>query len=206
MLSESDGLAASNGEPQGRRRFTLLDAMILLAGLGLTLGMGVHLLPLIGRSVTGFMSDPLENLRYVFRQRPATLANWYDHVSDLFGYTFQFLNDLVFGMTPAVLLIGLRRPRPPWRRLLVQPGTLATVSIVFGVLWVAGFLAMFFPDRYNAMSGVSYAAGGTVAVSWILLASCRRWSTHLGWADLAGRILGATAITTALFALIASRI
>jgi hypothetical protein len=109
-------------------------------------------------------------------------------------------------MTPAFLIVRSRRPRPPWRRLIAQPGTIAALGIVFGQFWVTGLLAALLPDWYDPITGMSIAAGGTVAVAWVVLAMSRKWKVGLGSVDLVGRLLGATAIATALLGLIVHRI
>ena len=44
MTSQTQETTAPGGEPHGCRRFTLFDALILMGGLALTLGLGAHLL------------------------------------------------------------------------------------------------------------------------------------------------------------------
>jgi hypothetical protein len=180
--------------------------MILMGGMGLALGLGAHLLPLFAQAFRDFCTDAVGNQDDLLENWSLFWGKTHDHMRNTILYGFQFFTAVLFGITPAFLIVGFRRPHPPWRSLLAQPGTIAALGIVFGVLWVNGFLAMLFPDRYDSMTGASIAAGGTVAVAWTVLALSRKWRTGLGWVDFVGRLLGAAAIVNALLGFVVFRI
>jgi hypothetical protein len=101
-------------------------------------------------------------------------------------------------MIPAFLVIRLRRPRPPLRSLIRLPGTVAAVAAVFGLFWVTGSLHISFGDRLRSETGAAIAAGGTVALAWIVLSFSGWGRAEPGWIDRLGRLIGIASIT-ALF-------
>ena len=128
-----------------------------------------------------------------------------DPSSQLVSYSFQFAGTLIIGMTPIFFIVRLRRPRPPWRTLLLQPGFAAALAMVFGLFWVTGLIHILLPDRLNSFNGPGIVVGGSVAVVWIMLTLCRKWNAEPGWVDRLGRTLGALAIATAFLGLIMYR-
>jgi hypothetical protein len=188
------------------RKFALSDAMILLAGLALALSAGAHLLPLMAakfdglvHAVSAHQSDMLDNWPLVWRSTHHDLRNF-------LWYTFQFVTDILGGMTLAFFVVRLRRPRPSWRNLVRQPGFVAALAMVFGLFWIYGLLCWLVPERADPFTTPFVAVGATVAVAWAALVCCRRWSAEPGWVDRVGRLLGATAIGIALLGLIIFRI
>jgi len=53
-------------------------------------------------------------------------------------------------------------------------------------------------------TATAVAVGATVALFWGCLAASRKWEFERSWIDRLGRLLGATAIATALFAYLTS--
>jgi len=119
--------------------------------------------------------------------------------------------------TLAVLALALRRPRPPRRRLLRRPGTLA------GLAWMASFfaVALVSPPTLFRWSGLlppfdwqgwwvltwlalPKAAGFAVAISWLTLTLSGRWVADRGWPDRLGRLLGSCWIGLGVLRLLAS--
>lgn len=119
--------------------------------------------------------------------------------------------------TLAVLALALRPPRPPRRRLLRRPGTLA------GLAWIASFfaVAVVSPPTVFLWSGrlppfdwqgwwvltwlaLPKAAGLAVAVSWLTLALSGRWVADRGWPDRLGRALGSCWIGLGVLRLLSS--
>lgn len=116
-----------------------------------------------------------------------------------------------FIWTLAALLLRLRHPRPPRRRLARQPGAVAcAVSVlVAGTGALALLLAMverhymggpqvaltnqFVPRFLEAMA--PYMGFG-VLVAWLVLALYRMWRPEPSWADRLGRVMGAFWIAT----------
>jgi hypothetical protein len=82
----------------------------------------------------------------------------------------------------------------------------AGLAMVFGLFWVMGLFHILLPDRLDSITGPWIAVGGTVAVAWLVLAVSGNWRVEPGWIDRLGVLLGATAISAALFGLVISRI
>lgn len=188
------------------RAFRLSDAMILLAGTALALAGGSHFLPLLAdifgqlcREAAAHGGD-LPNNWSVF------WAATHDSLRNAVWYGFQVAGAFLLGLTPAFLVIRLRRPRPPLRTLVRQPGMMAALAIVFGLFWGTGGLLWLLPGKVDAFTAAPTAAGGAVAVSWIVLALARSWKPEAGWVDRIGRALGCAAIGTAMLGLVVFRI
>ena len=190
-------------QPAACRPFRLSDAMILIAGLAIVFARGGYLLTLfaghfmqvcrtlmplmLNEDVRGAWPELLRMIRFPLRQ--------------CVGYGFQF-SSMIFGsMMPIFLILRLRRPRPPWRALILQPGVVAAVAMVFGGFWVYGWMQIVAPDRLDSFTGPWIVDGATVTAAWVVLALSRRWNSEPGWIDRLGRILGVTAIGTALLCL-----
>ena len=93
-------------------------------------------------------------------------------------------------MTTVFLLMRVRRPRPPIRALLRQPGTVAGLAVTFGLILVAGWMHFLFFGRLIDGTVTPIAVGGTVALAWTCLALVRRWEAEPSWVDRMGRLLG----------------
>jgi hypothetical protein len=193
-------------EPAACRPFRISDAMILIAGLAIVLAMGGHLfswcalyVAQVCRTVVGHHDELWDNWPRVWRliQEP---------VRQIVSYGFQAMGTLVVGMTPIFFILRLRSPRAPWRSLLVQPGMVAALAMVFGLFWVTGLVHMLIPGNIDAITGPWIVVGGTVAAAWVTLALIRKWKAEPGWADRMGRILGAIAIGNALLGYMVYRI
>jgi hypothetical protein len=117
-------------------------------------------------------------------------------------YAFRLSETLIVCLAPAVLLFRLGRPRPSFRALTRQPGAVASVAVIFGLVWVTGWLHRLFFARFNTESVTAMAVGGTVVLAWSALAISRQWQSEPTWIDGMGRALGAAAIAVGLFALI----
>jgi hypothetical protein len=176
--------------PEPRRRFTLVDAMILVA------------------ATAGAMAWVRAN--YEWRVFELTWGWYYRR-----GYYVEFVQDLIrlawpflLAWTLATLVLRTRPPRPAPRRLARQPGLVAGCAVVVGaaaVAWpaVVGALAGLYqidplthqPASYwVGMSrgvGLPEAVGLAVTAAWLTLALGGRWRPEPSWIDRAGRALGA---------------
>jgi hypothetical protein len=186
------------------RRFTLLDGMILVGSIALGLA------PLRWRGDYG--GDGVwEGLKWTVSNF-AWNASYFDHV----------IPDIVFLVMPltlGMLVLRLRKPRPRWRRLVRQPGFLASLALVLG--WVVAG-AMTLVDVF--WSGISFdktptasdlwwywmhddfaiagplLAGFAVVVAWSTQFLVGRWCPEPSWIDRLGRIIGVCWIALALLA------
>src|SRR5262245_31292631 len=122
------------------RTFRISDAMALIAGMALVLAAGSHIIALwadmVGRLV-----------REVVAHREALPGHWplfwgatHDSFRNTLWYGFQLAESVVFVMTPVFFYLRLRRPRPPLRDMVRQPGVVAGLAMVFGLFWGTGAL------------------------------------------------------------------
>jgi hypothetical protein len=195
-----------DAEPAACRRFSLADAMILIAGIALVLSMGGYLLKFFAGYFIQCYSAAVANRAELLENWPRFSRAIREPLRQAVSYGFQFSQDVVLSMTLVFFIVRMRSPRPPWRVLLVQPGMLAALSIFVGLFWVTGFVHILLPDRIDAITGPAIVIGGTVATAWVVLALIRRWKAEPGWVDCIGRLLGVMAIGTALLGLVMYRI
>jgi hypothetical protein len=204
-VSESTTVTAIP-QPAACRPLRIPDAMILIAGLAVVLAMGGHLFGWCAYFLYQVCRTVVEN-RADLWDDPQQLWRFIgDPARQLLSYGFQATAMLVFGMTPIFLILRLKRPRPSWRPLLVQPGMVAALAVVFGFYWVTGLVHILLPGRIDSIRGPWIVVGGTVAAAWVILALIRRWKAEPGWVDRMGRLLGAMAIGAALLGWVMYRI
>jgi hypothetical protein len=193
-------------EPARCRTFGLIDAMIVIAGVAICLAAGAHLFL--------FWADRLGRLcRAAAAHGPDMLLHWpvfwnaiRDDLRNTLWYGFQFTMSALVGLTLAFFAVRLRRPRPPLRVLIRQPGTVGGLAMVFGLFWVTGYLYYLFPDSADASTAAPIAMAGSVAAAWSVLVLSRRWQSEPGWIDRMGRLLGVIAIANGLLGLVVHRI
>jgi hypothetical protein len=181
------------------RRFSVSDAMLLIASAGLVLWGGVKPFDNMVEQFIGMCQAIMDPNNFRYRVGPTT---WRQDVwmrwSTVLWYFFQVIDVLVFSLTPALLLIRTRPPRPSIRAILRQPGTIACLAIAFGYLWVFGWLDRLLVGQMHYQPGIAVAVGGTVAFAWSVLALSKQWQSEPGWIDGTGRVLGTAAIAAAL--------
>lgn len=173
-----------------RRKFTLIDAMFLVAATA------VALVPIR----YAYDSDMLEALS----------AAW------TFEGVWEFALGLHWIFTPllvtwslALWLLRLRQPRPRLRRLFRQPGMAATTAILLSVVLIliklfAMLVIVFLAAKAFARSGeglaldflfvcsrmYSAALCDALLAVWLVLWLGRVWRCEASWIDRAGRALG----------------
>jgi hypothetical protein len=194
-------VASSSGanEPALCRKLALSDTMILLVGTAVWLAMGAHLGGLLSAMLVGLGRDVAANLSHVFIHWSIFWNAIHFHFVNSVSYFMQLSFTFLLSMTPAFFVVRLKRPRPGVSKLLGQPGMVAAVAMIFGLLWVTGSLYRLFPEL-NTMTTAPIAVGGSVALAWILLVLSRNWRPERGWIDRMGRFLGYAAIVNALVA------
>jgi hypothetical protein len=188
------------------RPFRLTDAMILTAGAAIWLSGGVHLFVLLAQTFADLCRHAWWSREYLPERWPRFWHGIHDDVRNTLWYGVQLAFVALFGMTPAYVILRLIRPRPPLLALLRQPGMVAALSMIFGLFWGTGWLLMLFPRKVDSLTAAPAAAGGAVALAWVVLAMSRQWKSEPGWIDRLGRILGIVAIGTALVGLVIFRI
>jgi hypothetical protein len=176
---------------ESRRRFTIVDGMVLVAALGV-----------------GFAATRLHSVPYLDHFNLP--APWYRR------YTTWILRWLVtagpcMGMlSTAVVVLSLRPPRPALRRRLRHPGIVAAYMATFGLLFSAWPRAAVLTayaigttanHRWETAVLIGALANGSaIASGWLVLWLARRFRPEPRALDRLGRALGVYWITTAALA------
>jgi hypothetical protein len=172
--------------PTPTRKLTILDGMVLVAAVA-----------------CGLSVRPKLNAWY--GQGPVYAQNWFGRITDdpvKVASAIPFLMTI----TPAVLVMRLRRPRPRWRLLARQPGTAACCAAIGPIAIAALHLCLLEWRADHVGSGDLYApwvswepvlwicgssAGLCVLAAWLALAVSGRRSVERSGIDWLGRLVGA---------------
>jgi hypothetical protein len=176
------------------RRFGLLDGMILIAATAAGLALGRALGPPAvwpGRPAALLVAPAGGWTVGEIALRAATA--WAPAIPCLVAWTF------------GVLALELRRPRPPWRQLVSQPGLVAQVvavltlvvhaAVLLDAAWFDGRFGYASPARLqavalNAALLLAHRVGWSVIVAWTALALSGRWTSGSAWPERVGRLVG----------------
>ncbi len=160
-------------EPRLARRFSLLDAMALVAATAV--GLALH---------RAFWSE----------------APPFVQARDPRGILLRvmiFLTPLAAMWTAAVLALSTRPRQRRWRRVFLRPGAAvccAAVSALVVGIAVLGFGlgagSPYFLISSLMLFGLPTTAGATVVSTWILLILVQGYRPSADWADRLGRLLG----------------
>jgi hypothetical protein len=193
MLRRPCGVPLMPSPP--RRAFNLKDAFFLIAATAVGLA--------LWRS-----RYPFSVCDYAKAWPRAILAIWNSEsrLSSASGfYRIYFL--LAIGVWPfclpwtlTILALRLRRPRPEWRRVARQPGTVACCSMAvacvmtaipaFCVLHISGrTYESGWSDLGSTLLLVSPFCGSAIIGAWTTLLLSSSWRPDNSWIDRAGRIL-----------------
>jgi hypothetical protein len=177
-----------------RRKFTLVDAMVLIAAVAVAFVMiREYLDHLYGRHLA---LTPPEKF---------TLPSYWKYGT----FLIRVLAPLATSLSLALWVLRLLPPRPSLRRLLRQPGMVASTTTVLGT--IIFLLKVVLNDLFNYFEATGVRqlqalwlirlplSGEIVAVTWVLLMFSGCWRTEASWVDRAGRALGVYWITSALF-------
>ncbi len=168
--------------PTTPRKFTILDAMILVAAVACGLAMS--------RAVDPAWYDG------------AHTQNWFGRITDGPVRVSAALPYLI-ALTPAVLLMRIRCPRPRWRRVMRQPGmaacSAAMVPIVVALLrlqcrgWPLATSTPFGMEKIwdPLYWDCAFDAGLWVVAAWLALALSGRRRSEPSGIDRLGRLVGA---------------
>ena len=103
--------------------------------------------------------------------------------------------------TVAAFLMRLRQPRPPLRRLVLQPGMAAcgAVTLWLGFKTLLLVLMLGVPQQRSLVRAymgdgalIASWAAPAVAGAWLVLLLSGRWRPDRGWIDRLGRAIGAS--------------
>ena len=172
---------------QGRpdRKFGLLDAMILVAATAAG-----------ATSIRPFLLYGLGMPDLFIEFFPALGSFVYTAYSDS---VVKFLSPWLASWTLACLAIRLRAPRPRFRRLMRQPGTVACVAATFAMATAAALCAAVLAtvgvppleDFYHKiLPYLCDSAAIAVVGAWSVANLAGRWKPEPGWIDRMGRVIG----------------
>jgi hypothetical protein len=161
------------------RKFSLADAMVLIAAIAL------------GFCLVRLTSPPGSDIWSSLSMAKGGMSTFV-----MIQNAGQLVGPFLVTLTFALLMLRLRRPRPHLRRVLSQPGSTAciaaTIAIVVEIVWIGSLLAV--GSRFIHLSTVfvSYAQQVSFAVlgGWTVLAVSGRWRNDPSWIDRAGRVMG----------------
>ena len=166
------------------RRFTILDAMVLVASVGVD-----------------FWLTRLLHVSIVVVQRPSSRDDWRNWIWGL--------SLLMIGLSIGLTVLRPVPPRSPIRRLARQPGSLALIAVDVNQVLATGYSIVqwsliyrgTFPDEarqaiydwlYVNLESLSgpWNIGFVVSLAWIIGGIQRfRWS-NADWIEWSGRFLG----------------
>ena len=170
---------------QRSRRFSVLDGMILIAGVA------------FGLAILKFMPS----VEIPDNGTQPALRSW---VNDSFSLS-------LYGPTMALMLVRLRRPRPILRRLIRQPGFAACVAVLTSSVfydaaclmeWSRSQSVLFDDVLYDLVFSASMATEKSVPailIIWSSLLLTRKWRPEPSWIDRLGRLLAVLWIATIFF-------
>jgi hypothetical protein len=169
-----------------RRRFGLLDVMILVAAMAVSLAASRHVASKMNQSWD--VGHPRRLIHIV-----------HDHIGLL-----------LFFLSSACLLIRLRPPRPARRRLWCQPGFAACAAAVLGMVIQAMHFVIFMHTRLAGWGWYLFVmqvfwrnwafCGPAVAGAWLALIVAGCWRAERSGIDRLGRVLGACWLVEMLIA------
>jgi hypothetical protein len=190
-------------EAAARRKFGLLDAMILVVAAALSL----------------FWLRERSRMVFELISFDAGHSPRYSTLMTARG-GLELVVPILAPLTCASIVLRSRPPRPSRRRVLCQPGLVACLaaSMVFVFHLAKRIAAMaawglvslsnpssgnyfFGPSPYddNELGEAAAFAGVAVLGAWLTLAVGRRWRPEASWVDRLGRLLGLAWIATIPF-------
>lgn len=186
------------------RKFGVLDGMICIGAIACAIAFGSRDFASLLQQMTGLINVIAEHYGFSSTRHYGPpqfrLRSMSSYSSAAVWYLIRVSETLILSMAPVVLLTRSRRPRPPIRALLRQPGTVAALSVIAGSVIVSGWLHLLFFGRIIDGTVKTISAGGTVALAWAGMALTKRWNPEHSWMDRLGRLVGVAAILAAVLA------
>jgi hypothetical protein len=178
------------------RRFTVGDAMILVAANAMALGL--QRIPLDQTRPFEILPDYFETPEGGWEVRVVMLR--------IAEFTIWPVIPVLAAWTVALLALRLRGPRPSRRRLGRLPGAMAAIlgTIAVGCATALGVVMAltFDPDLERGFVRTvdlgSILAGAMILGGWIAIAVGGRWRPEPTWLDRTGRVLGVSWIVAGL--------
>ena len=186
------------------RQFGVYDLMIGIAGIALLLSSGQTLFLSFVDQCMGLFKIITAYFGFIPSNTfgpPAYLMKMMTHYrSGVVWSGLRVSEQLILIVTPVFLLMRFRKPRPPIRVLLKQPGIIAGLAAAIGLILVAGWLHHFFFGRLVDRMVKLIAVGGTVGLAWMCLALSGKWEAEASWVDRFGRLMGVAMIVVGTIA------
>jgi hypothetical protein len=166
------------------REFTLFDAVVSVAAVGLALAFARPHLTYLGA-----------NLWAIPIRGPAGWAGVWSYLRtrtdvtySIVIFSFNSLYSFLFAWTLAFLVMRLRKPRPSLNRLVKQPGMVACEVLLFGMILT---ICLAWHEDYQLLASVAVVSTAlAIPVAWAILALRGRWAAEPSWIDRLGRGLG----------------
>jgi len=176
------------------RKFTLVDAMVLVAAIGVAFVLIREYLE----------SLPFRRILLLVAHDPA--LSWLWRLGTVLS---GILAPLAVSLSLALWILRFREPRPDLHRVFRQPGMVAcSATVIETSVFV---LKVLFSEYYVVRKGWMMPQlnqlwiirlpwnGEVVAVAWILLWLSGRWRSEPSWIDRAGRVLGVYWVVSGVF-------
>ena len=188
-----------------RRRFQLLDAMILVAATATGCAGMQWISQLL--SEVGVWSSISENWRTTWQSisQSSTTLDLVSHLSLWCVLVAVLAMPLVLSWTLALIPIRFISPRPRFRHLACQPGLMASTAtgLAIGFVGLLIVVPVLVSPRgaatnvlYIVMCLVPTFVGLAILASWMTLLAGRRWLAEPSWIDRLGRVAGVFWIVT----------
>jgi hypothetical protein len=185
--------------PTRPRKFTLIDAIVLIAATA------VALVPIRYVYIYGFAFQDVFPFEWTL-----------DTIFSLAPACYWVVTPLLVTWSLAVWALRWRQPRPRLHRLFRQPGLAATTAIlVTAVLFIIKLLGEFGLRRLvdpvafqqpplKFATGLVYeehieSMSGAVLTVWVVMWLAGAWRSEASWVDRAGRALGVCGLIHSLF-------
>jgi len=172
-----------------RRSFGITDGMVLIAATAVGLAMTRLIVPdVTPQEIWETLTTP-----------PRDGWSFFDALEMFAEKGAILIVPSLAAWTLATLIMRLRAPRSPWRRLTRQPGMMASLlaTAVTGLVSIGSALLWPKPNPFHSLDWSpvivmfgSLLVGSFVLSSWVTMAVCGRWRPEPTWLDRLGRFLG----------------
>jgi hypothetical protein len=195
MISETDRETVMADKNLRVRRFTIGDAMILIAATAIGFAGSASFYRELAPGMDSFDGSWANT-----RQRSTELA--------------VLMIPCLIAWTVTLIIIRLRQPRSSWRRLSREPGMTAGLAALLPLSFTAvvipvlifhasrtgrlpvGFWSKFPGNLMELFFVPAPVIGLCVLVAWVMLVLQGQWRSRREWIDQAGRLVGSLWIVT----------
>ena len=172
------------------RRFNVGDSLILLAALCIGLAGIRDRIRTFPMRTARWLDDYRRFRKELANVPPMSEEDYRFSVKSLSFYISDegkaWLISSLIGLTPAQIIMRLRRPRPDWQALSRQPAFLACCAALIGLALDRGFFPYL---RFESLIFPLLSALAVV-IAWTLLLVLRRWKSEGTWIDRLGIAIG----------------